>query len=102
LDNQKNTLQSSQPLTWEDNEGNSGSIQPFVVPGLPVNLWGRDILSQMKVFMCSLNAVIAQQMLSQGYLPGQGLGKNSLGRPTPIEATPKVDHAVLGYNTCTG
>ena len=95
----KNTLQSSQLLTGEDNEGNSGSIQPFVVPGLPVNLWGRDILSQMKVFMCSPNAVIAQQMLSQGYLPGQGLGKNSQGRPTPIEATPKVDCAGLGYNT---
>lgn len=89
----KNTLQSSQLLTWEDNEGNSGSIQPFIVPGLSVNLWGRDILSQMKVFMCSPNAVIAQQMLSQGYLPGQGLGKNSQGRPTPIEATPKVDRA---------
>ena len=35
----KNTLQSSQLLTWEDDEGNSGSIQPYVVPGLPVNLW---------------------------------------------------------------
>ena len=44
----KNTLQSSQLLTWEDNEGNSGSIQPFIAPGLPVNPWERDILSQMK------------------------------------------------------
>ena len=35
----KNTLQSSKLLTGEDNEGNSGSIQSFVVPGLPVNLW---------------------------------------------------------------
>jgi hypothetical protein len=85
----KNTLQSSKLLTWEDNEGNSGSIQPFVVPGLPVNLWGRDILSQMKVFLCNPNAVIAQQMLSQGYLPGQGLSKNSQGKPTPLEAPPR-------------
>ena len=81
----KNTLQSSQLLTWEDSEGNTGSTQPFVVPGLPVNLWGRDILSQMKVLMCSLNEVIAQQMLSQSYLPGQGLGKNGQGRPMQVE-----------------
>jgi hypothetical protein len=89
----KITLQSSQLLTWEDNEGNSASIQPFVVPGLPVNL------SQMKVFTCSPNVVIAQQMLFQGYLPGQELGKNRQGRPIPIEVTPKVDRAGLGYNT---
>ena len=95
----KNTLQSSQLLTGEDNEGNSGSIQHFVVPGLPVNLWGIDILSQIKVFMCSPNEVITQQMLTQGYLPGQGLGKNSQGRPTPIEAAPKMDRAGLGYNS---
>ena len=53
----------------------------------------------MKVFMCSPNEVIAHQMLSQGYLPGQGLGKNSQGRPTLTEATHNVDHAGLGYNT---
>jgi hypothetical protein len=86
----KNTLQSSQLLTWEDNEGNSGFIQPFFVPGLS----GIDVLSQMKVFMCSPN-LCTQQMLS----PGQGLGKNSQGRATSIEATHKVDRAGLGYNT---
>jgi hypothetical protein len=95
----KNTLQSSQLLIWEDGEGNSGSIQPYVVPGLPINLWGRDILSQMRVIMCSPNEVITQQMLTQGYLPGQGLGKFGQGRPEPIEIPPKVDHAGLGYNS---
>ena len=59
----------------------------------------RDILSQMRVIMCSPNEVITQQMLAQGYLPGQGLGKYSQGRPTPIEATPKIDRAGLGYNS---
>jgi hypothetical protein len=95
----KNTLQSSQLLTWEDGEGNSGFIQPYAVPGLPINLWGRDILSQMRVIMCSPNKVITQEMLTHGYLPGQGRGKNSQGRPTPIEATPKIDRAGLGYNS---
>lgn len=94
----KNTLQSSQLLPWEDKEGNTGAIRPFIVPGLPVNLWGRDILSQMKVFMCSPNDVIAHQMLSQGYLPGQGLGKQGQGNLDPITATPKADRTGLGFN----
>nr|UGO47156.1 MAG: protease [Retroviridae sp.] len=93
----RNTLQSSQLLNWEDEEGNTGFIQPFVVPGLPVNLWGRDILSQMKVIMCSPNEVVTQQMLSQGYLPGQGLGKLKQGDPNPILATPKIDRSGLGF-----
>lgn len=93
----RNTLQSSQLLNWEDEVGNTGFIQPFVVPGLPVNLWGRDIFSQMKVIMCSPNEVVAQQMLSQGYLPGQGLGKLKQGDPSPILATPKTDRSGLGF-----
>lgn len=95
----KNTLQSSQLLTWEDSEGNRGSIRPYVVPGLPVNLWGRDILSQMNVFMCSPNEMVTQQMLSQGYLPGQGLGKYGQGGVVPISASPKIGRTGLGYNS---
>lgn len=53
----KNTLQSSKILTWEDSEGNSSTVQPFVVEALPVNLWGRD-LSQMKVITCSPNEIV--------------------------------------------
>ena len=68
-----NTLQSSKILTWEDSEGNSDTVQPFVVEALPVNLWGRDILSQMKVIMCSSNKIVTQQMLSQDILSAQGL-----------------------------
>ena len=49
--------------------------------------------------MCSPNEVIAQQMLSQGYLPGQGLGKNGQGRPMLVATTPKMDRVGLGYNT---
>ena len=61
----KNTLQSSKILTWEDSEGNPGTVQPFVVEALPVNLWGRDMLSQMKVIMCIPNEILTQKMLSQ-------------------------------------
>lgn len=94
-----NTLQSSQILTWEDPDGNSGHIQPFIVPGLPVNLWGRDVLTQMGVYLFSPSTAVTQQMLDQGLLPGQGLGKNGQGRRDPIQTTPKLDRTGLGYDT---
>ena len=93
----KNTLQSSKNLTWEDSEGNSGTVQPFVVEALPVNLCGRDILSQMEVIMCSPNEIVTQQMLSQGFLPGQGLGKEGHSMLTPISVSHKCDCTGLGY-----
>ena len=37
----QDTLQSSKLLTWSDKENSTGTVQPFVVKGLPVNLWGR-------------------------------------------------------------
>nr|6S1V_A Chain A, Gag-Pro-Pol polyprotein [Mason-Pfizer monkey virus]6S1V_B Chain B, Gag-Pro-Pol polyprotein [Mason-Pfizer monkey virus]6S1W_A Chain A, Gag-Pro-Pol polyprotein [Mason-Pfizer monkey virus]6S1W_B Chain B, Gag-Pro-Pol polyprotein [Mason-Pfizer monkey virus] len=53
-----NPKQSSKYLTWRDKENNSGLIKPFVIPNLPVNLWGRDLLSQMKIMMCSPNDIV--------------------------------------------
>ena len=41
----QDTLQSSKLLTWSDKENNTGTVRPFVVRSLPVNLWERDILS---------------------------------------------------------
>lgn len=89
---------SSKVLTWTDEEGNSGQVQPYIVPNLPVNLWGRDILSQLKLLMCSPNEIITQQMLNQGYLPGQGLGKNNQGIKHPVSTNPKHDRTGLGYS----
>jgi hypothetical protein len=28
-------------MNFNDKENNTGTVQPFVVKGLPVNLWGR-------------------------------------------------------------
>lgn len=93
-----NTLQSSQLLTWEDPEGNTGHVRPFIVPGLPVNLWGRDILSQMGVLMFSPSAAVTHQMLTQGFIPGKGLGKNNQGDPTPVKVEPRAPRTGLGYS----
>ena len=62
-----NPKQSAKLLTWKDEEGNSGQIQPYVMPNLPITLWGRDLLSQMGLIMCSPNEVVAKQMLEQGF-----------------------------------
>ena len=67
-----------------------------MVPGLPVNLWGRDILSQMGMMMCSPNEIITNQMLKTGFLPGRGLGKYEQGIVEPIVPTPKNDEVGLG------
>lgn len=92
----QDTLQSSKLLTWKDKENNTGTVRPFVVSGLPVNLWGRDILSQMGVMMCSPNEVITNQMLRTGFLPGKGLGRNEQGITEPLTPTPKTDRGGLG------
>ncbi|XP_037672019.1 endogenous retrovirus group K member 113 Pro protein-like, partial [Choloepus didactylus] len=85
-----NPLQSSQALKWEDEEGNAGTVIPYIIPHLPVNLWGRDILTQMKVFMCSPSDIVTAQMLKMNFLPGKGLGKANQGIRQPISITPNI------------
>jgi hypothetical protein len=38
---------SAEVLQWEDEEGNSGTFQPFIITGLQLSLWGRDIMQQL-------------------------------------------------------
>lgn len=92
----KNPEQSAKLLTWEDEEHNSGTVRPYVIPGLPVNLWGQDLLSQLGLIMFSPNEVIASQMLNQGFLPRQGLGKNAQGIKEPIQVTQRPPRLGLG------
>lgn len=93
----KNTLKSSKILTWEDQEGNSGTVHPFIIDKLPINLWGRDLLNQMKIIMCSPNEKVTSQMLHQGFIPGKGLGKSNQGITQPIIPPQKADRSGLGY-----
>ena len=39
-----NPGQSSELLRWKDAEGHEGYIQPYILPNIPVNLWGRDVM----------------------------------------------------------
>ncbi|XP_042544335.1 endogenous retrovirus group K member 7 Pro protein-like [Dipodomys spectabilis] len=92
-----NPLQSSKILTWESGAKNKGTVQLYVVETLPVNLWGRDILSQMKLIMYSPNELVTQQILNQGFRPGQGLGKHSQGPKEPIQVEVKIIPFRMGY-----
>ncbi|ADC33200.1 protease, partial [Simian retrovirus 4] len=91
-----NPKQSSKYLTWKDKENNSGLIKPFIIPNLPVNLWGRDLLSQMKLMMCSPNDIVTAQMLAQGYCPGKGLGKKENGILQPLQNQGQCDKKGFG------
>jgi hypothetical protein len=92
-----NLKQSSKLLTWRVEKGNSGQIQPLVMSNLPVTLWGRDLLSQMGLIMCSPNEAVTKQMLRQEFLPGQGLGKEGQGIKTFEGPKPHSNTRGLGY-----
>jgi hypothetical protein len=64
---------------------------------LPVTLWGRDLLSQMGLIMCSPNEAVTKQMLRQGFLPDHGLGKKGQGIKTFEGPEPHSNTRGLGY-----
>ena len=82
---------SAKSLQWKDKEGRTGLFQPYVLP-LPVNLWGRDVLSAMNFILTNDYSQKSKEMMKgMGYIPGPGLGKNLQGRISPVKATEKVD-----------
>lgn len=88
--------QSSTFLKWRDEEGHEGHFQPYVLPGLPVNLWGRDVMMNMGVYLYSPDKKISNQLLDQGLLPHQGLGINSQGPLQPLIPAVKNDRKGIG------
>jgi hypothetical protein len=40
---------SSEVLLWEDEEGNSGTFQYFIITGLKLCSWGEDIMQQLRM-----------------------------------------------------
>lgn len=45
------------------------------MPNLPVTLWGRDLLSQMGIILCSSKEMVTEQTFRQGPLPDRRLIK---------------------------
>ena len=90
---------SAQILTWENTSNTqAGSFCPYVIPGLPISLWGRDILMQMGMLLYSPDDWVSSQVLKMGYDPDKGLGKNQEGRLYPVVAEPKNDKHGVGYS----
>ena len=88
---------SAKSLQWKDKEGRTGLFQPYVLP-LPVNLWGRDVLSAMNFILTNDYSQKSKEMMKgMGYIPGLGLGKNLQGRISPVNATEKADRKGLGF-----
>ena len=70
-----------------------------MVEGLPLNLWGRDVQSQMKLKLTNDYSEAAQQMmLRSGFIPGRGIGKNLQGTAAPIEAQGNPNRRGLGFS----
>jgi hypothetical protein len=92
-----NPKQSSKLLTWRDEEGNLRQIQQYVMSNLPVTLWGRDLLSQMGIIMCSPNEAVTKQILREGFLSCQGLRKEGQGIKTFESSKPYSNTKGLGY-----
>lgn len=90
--------QSAQLLHWQDSEGNNGMFKPYVLPHLPINLWGRDVLEKMGVLLISSNSAVNHMLLNQGFDPRLGLGKNQQGIRNPLAAIPKSSRKGLGFS----
>lgn len=93
-------LKSSRLLKWKDEEGHEGIFQPFVLPNVPVNLWGRDVLDAMGAVLTT--QPVQRMMKNQGFCPGKGLGKNLQGDPVPVSdkpsaVRPSYNRAGLGH-----
>lgn len=88
---------SARLLSWKDKEGHKGEFQPYVLPELPVNLWGRDVMEKMGVYLHTDHPAVIRQLMNQGLTPNQGLGKESQGIVSPLSIDQKQDRAGLGY-----
>ncbi|XP_012928834.1 endogenous retrovirus group K member 21 Pro protein-like [Heterocephalus glaber] len=93
----QNPKQSAKDLTWRGQDDNQDTIQPYIISGLPINLWGRDLLSQMGMIISSPNKIVTMQMFKNGYIPGTGLEKHPTSLTHPIEPVPRPPRTGLGH-----
>lgn len=91
-------LLSSKELTWNDAEGRSGKITPYIID-IPVTLWGRDVLINLDMKLTNEYSPQAKDMMTKmGYMPRKGLGKNLQGQADPVLLNSKRDRTGLGFS----
>lgn len=89
---------SARILKWMDEEGNKGTFQPYILP-LPVNLWGRDVLTVLKYVLTNNYSNNSQHIMeSMGGVPGKGLDKKLQGHKEPVPVQIKLDKKGLGFS----
>ena len=89
---------SSKSLKWKAPEGQKGTFTKYVLP-LPVNLWGRDILTELVLKLMNNYSLPAQGMMTDmEYIPGRGISKHHQGPTDPIQPTIKFDRSALGFS----
>lgn len=89
---------SSKTLTWISQEGKSGRFTPYVLP-LPVNLWGRDVLTGLDLCLTNEYPPVARNMMqTMGSVPEKGIGKYHQGQIDPIKTKQKADRKGLGFS----
>lgn len=89
---------SARQLNWQDQEGHSGTMQPYVLD-LPISLWGRDLLKGMGFKLTNEYSETSQKIMQHmGYFPGKGIGKYLQGRATPIITQQRRKKQGLGFS----
>ena len=71
---------SSALLSWKNSEDQQGTFQPYVLEHLSVNLYGRDVLTQMELKLMTEGYYGSEAqaiMLKQGHIWGKGLGRHN-------------------------
>lgn len=83
-------------------EGQQGFLQPYVAD-IPVNLWGRDLLTQWNAEVWippNQYSPQSQKIMSRmGFQPGKGLGKFKQGITQPLQLSSQQGKQGLGYQT---
>ena len=89
---------SSSTLTWQTSEGQRGLFTPYVLP-LPINLWGRDVLSEMGITLTNEYSVQSTNIMKKmGYTKGKVLGSKEQGRLEPVSHNGNPGRWGLGFS----
>ena len=77
-------------------------FQPYVLPGLPVNRWGRGLLAEMGAVLTIQPIKVSSGkatslMKAMGWPPGQSLGDLLQGRTSPLTPDDQVTHLPGDY-----